>query len=96
MADGYDQFGLPLETDYRGNALALHPSGCGCLNCDSRHSTPIDNSFYMGLFAAAVGHGRPLFNSSGVEFVLVQHADGKLEFIEPGKEMRVLRYIRVD
>ncbi|WP_256335413.1 hypothetical protein [Microbacterium sp. 77mftsu3.1] len=41
-------------------------------------------------------NGRRVFNRSGSEFVLIQQADGKFEFIEPGKEMRVLGYLKAD
>ena len=81
--DGYDEHGLPIETDFDGNALGIDPAGCGCVDCLVGNSIPYDNTAQMNKLARAVAAGtRKVINRTNYSLIVVEDVFGEVRFEE--------------
>lgn len=81
LMEDEDEFGLPVRTDWRDNAIGIDPEGCSCTDCLIGASVPIDSP-RMQKLAEAAHAGRPIRNRTDYALVLVERFDGTVEFEE--------------
>lgn len=58
---------LPARTDFRGNAFAIDPEGCGCTDCLTGEAVHPSNVIKLREIIEA---GRSLINRTGHEVIL--------------------------
>lgn len=79
---GYDEFGLPKETGFTDNALAIDPDGCGCMDCLRNDAIHVSDSALMARLARAAAAGRVVINRSYGPLALVVPLEGEPKFVE--------------
>ena len=79
---GYDEFGLPEETGFTDNALAIDPDGCGCMDCLRNDAIHVSDTAKMQRLAKAAAAGRVVINRSYGPLVLVMSFTGEPRFVE--------------
>jgi hypothetical protein len=93
---GYDEFGLPRETGFTGNAIAIDPAGCGCTDCILRYAIHVNDTANMERLAKAAVAGRKVVNRSYGGIALVVHFDGTPESIDVQKSHMLLAVLPTD
>jgi hypothetical protein len=79
--DGYDEYGLRVETEFIGNALGVDPSGCRCTDCLVGNSIPFDNTAKLSNLARDVAAGdRKAINRTNYSLVVVEDMYGEVRF----------------
>jgi hypothetical protein len=83
LMDGYDEYGLRIETDFIDDAIGVDPESCGCTDCIVGNSIRFDNEEQMARLAKAAAYGgRKVINRTSAPLALVENYVGEVRFVE--------------
>lgn len=82
---GHDRFGLRVETDFIGNAIAIDPRDCDCTDCLVGNSHPLNCGRMDDIAAALLTGGRTILNrTSSHLYVIVRDSRPTIVDVLPG------------
>lgn len=74
---------LQEETCFIGDAIGIDPSGCGCVDCQTGSSIPVDQTrLITELVRAHFEEGRRIVYRNGAGIVVYRSKDGEYKWVE--------------